>query len=206
MSLVWFLRCPALNLCAKSLSRQLLNSRMFCSCCVFLVSVLCRFLRQLSARLPKLPSLLGRFVPDKLCEAAPLSAQTRTHFDHFPVVILFSFRFYTIFYFLFFMFLLFFLFLLLLQPSANYRAEKAMSDKLNFPKHTGIREASLLLVKEKCGRYTLIREPLYLDRCVVCSEADWDDYFEVQEISSKDTFIFKVSSRRQAISNTATPT
>lgn len=83
MSLVWFLRCPALNLCAKSLSRQLLNSRLFCSCCVFLVSVLCRFLRQLSARLPKLPSLLGRFVPDKLCEAAPLSAQTRTHFDHF---------------------------------------------------------------------------------------------------------------------------
>lgn len=83
MSLVCFLRCPALNLCAKSLSRQLLNSRMFCSCCVFLVSVLCRFLRQLSARLPKLPSLLGRFVPDKLCEAAPLSAQTRTHFDHF---------------------------------------------------------------------------------------------------------------------------
>ncbi|KAH8302159.1 hypothetical protein KR044_003393 [Drosophila immigrans] len=77
------------------------------------------------------------------------------------------------------------------KPSANYRAEKAMSDKLNFPKHTGIREASLLLVKEKCGRYTLIREPLYLDRCVVCSEADWDDYFEVQEISSKDTFIFK---------------
>lgn len=83
MSLVWFLRCPALNLCAKSLSRQLLNSRMFCSCCVFLVSVLCRFLRQLSARLFKLPRLLGPFVPDKLCEAAPLSAQTRTHFDHF---------------------------------------------------------------------------------------------------------------------------
>ncbi|XP_049315172.1 uncharacterized protein LOC105227122 [Bactrocera dorsalis] len=77
------------------------------------------------------------------------------------------------------------------KPSANYKAEKVMSDKLNFPKHTGIREASLLVVKEKCGRYTLIREPLYLDRCVVCSEADWDDYFEIQEISSKDTFIFK---------------
>uniref|UniRef100_A0A1A9W4Q2 DH domain-containing protein n=1 Tax=Glossina brevipalpis TaxID=37001 RepID=A0A1A9W4Q2_9MUSC len=77
------------------------------------------------------------------------------------------------------------------KPSANYKAEKVMSDKLNFPKHTGIREASLLVVKEKCGRYTLIREPLYLDRCVVCSEADWDEYFEIQEISSKDTFIFK---------------
>jgi len=78
-----------------------------------------------------------------------------------------------------------------------------MSEKLNFPKHTGIREASLLLVKEKCGRYTLIREPLYLDRCVVCSEADWDDYFEVQEISSKDTFIFKVSTESVSVSVTS---
>uniref|UniRef100_A0A1I8MLH8 Uncharacterized protein n=1 Tax=Musca domestica TaxID=7370 RepID=A0A1I8MLH8_MUSDO len=77
------------------------------------------------------------------------------------------------------------------KPSTNYKAEKVMSDKLNFNKHTGIREAALLLVKEKCGRYALIREPLYLDRCVVCSEADWDEYFEIQEISSKDTFIFK---------------
>lgn len=80
------------------------------------------------------------------------------------------------------------------QPSSNYKAEKAvLSDQLNFPKHTGIREAALLLVKEKCGRYTLIREPLYLDRCVIYTESDWDDYFEVNEITSKDTFIFKVS-------------
>uniref|UniRef100_T1GWZ7 DH domain-containing protein n=1 Tax=Megaselia scalaris TaxID=36166 RepID=T1GWZ7_MEGSC len=78
------------------------------------------------------------------------------------------------------------------KPSANYKADKPLSDQqLSFPKHTGIREASLLLVKEKCGRYTLLREPLYLDKCVVCTEADWDDYFEVHEISSKDTFIFK---------------
>lgn len=65
-------------------------------------------------------------------------------------------------------------------------------DPLNFPHQTGIREASLLLVREKGGRYTLVREPLYLDRCVVCTEADWEDYFEVQEISTKDTYIFKV--------------
>lgn len=119
-----------------------------------------------------------------------------THFARFPAVILFSFvlhNFLFLFLFLFFSSLFF-----VRQPSANYRAEKATSDKLNFPKHTGIREASLLLVKEKCGRYTLTREPLYLDRCVVCSEADWDDYFEVQEISSKDTFIFKVSRRQLA--------
>lgn len=79
------------------------------------------------------------------------------------------------------------------QPSLNYRAERALNEPLNFPRHTGIREASLLLVREKSGRYTLLRDPLYLDRCVICSEADWADYFEVQEISSKDTFIFKVS-------------
>lgn len=80
-----------------------------------------------------------------------------------------------------------------LQPTASYKVEKVLNEQLNFPRHTGIREASLLLVREKSGRYTLLREPLFLDRCIVCTEADWEDYFEVQEISSKDTFIFKVS-------------
>lgn len=79
-----------------------------------------------------------------------------------------------------------------LQPSASYKVDKATLDPLSFPRHTGIREATLLLVREKSGRYTLLREPLFLDRCIVCTEADWEDYFEVQEISSKETFIFKV--------------
>lgn len=71
--------------------------------------------------------------------------------------------------------------------------DKATLEPLSFPRHTGIREATLLLVREKSGRYTLLREPLFLDRCIVCTEADWEDYFEVQEISSKETFIFKVN-------------
>ncbi|XP_051168541.1 uncharacterized protein LOC127286156 isoform X2 [Leptopilina boulardi] len=58
-------------------------------------------------------------------------------------------------------------------------------------KQTGIKEATLLLVKEKIGRYSLLREPLYLDKCIVCCEADLEDYFEIQELSSKETFIFK---------------
>lgn len=78
------------------------------------------------------------------------------------------------------------------QPSSSYKPDRASSELLNFPRHTGIREASLLLVREKNGRYTLLREPLYLDRCVVCTENDWEDYFEVQEILSKESFIFKV--------------
>lgn len=51
----------------------------------------------------------------------------------------------------------------------------------------------MLLVREKSGRYTVLREPLFLDRCIVCTEAEWEDYFEVHEISSKETFIFKVN-------------
>lgn len=34
---------------------------------------------------------------------------------------------------------------------------------------------------------------MYLDRCVVCCESDLDDYFELHEITSKDTYILKVS-------------
>ena len=38
----------------------------------------------------------------------------------------------------------------------------------------------------------LFQEPLYLDKCIVCCETDLEDYFEIQELSSKETFIFKV--------------
>lgn len=38
----------------------------------------------------------------------------------------------------------------------------------------------------------IFQEPLFLDRCIVCCEADWEDYFEIQELPTKDTFIFKV--------------
>ncbi|XP_025154288.1 uncharacterized protein LOC105186740 isoform X2 [Harpegnathos saltator] len=65
------------------------------------------------------------------------------------------------------------------------------NDDSLFPKHIDIKEATLLLVKEKLGRYSLLREPLYLDKCIVCCETDLEDYFEIQELSSKETFIFK---------------
>ena len=55
------------------------------------------------------------------------------------------------------------------------------------------REAAIILLKEKGSRYSLVREPLLLDRCVVCWEADWDDCFELTEFNTKESFIFKVS-------------
>lgn len=74
---------------------------------------------------------------------------------------------------------------------------------MNFPKHTGIREATLLLVREKSSRYTVMREPLFLDRCIVSTEAEWEDYFEVHEISSKETFIFKASTPARNVAHVA---
>lgn len=46
------------------------------------------------------------------------------------------------------------------------------------------------------GNVYIFQEPLYLDKCIVCCEADQEDYFEIQEVSSKDTFIFKVTDVR----------
>ncbi|XP_017892087.1 uncharacterized protein LOC108632184 [Ceratina calcarata] len=74
------------------------------------------------------------------------------------------------------------------KPNAE---DLEFNDDSLFSRHVGIKEATLLLVKEKLGRYSLLREPLYLDKCIVCCETDLEDYFEIQELSSKETFIFK---------------
>lgn len=58
---------------------------------------------------------------------------------------------------------------------------------------SGVREAALLLIREKAGRYILQREPLFLDRCVVAADYEPEHFFEVHEITTKDSFIFKVS-------------
>ncbi|KAF5288197.1 hypothetical protein FQA39_LY03965 [Lamprigera yunnana] len=67
---------------------------------------------------------------------------------------------------------------------------KGEENGLTFPKN-GVREAALLLVRDKNGRFSLLREPLYLDRCIIATDLAWNSYFEVQEVIGKDTFIFK---------------
>ena len=62
-----------------------------------------------------------------------------------------------------------------------------------FSKETGCREAALILLKEKGMRYSPARDPLMLDKCVICWEHEWDDCFEVTEFSTKESYIFKVS-------------
>lgn len=43
----------------------------------------------------------------------------------------------------------------MLQPMENYNPD--CEDLLMFPQKNGIREASLLLMKEKGGKYSLVR-------------------------------------------------
>lgn len=63
---------------------------------------------------------------------------------------------------------------------------------INFPRYSQKKETALFLFREKSGRFSIYHEPFFLDRCVVCTESDPVEYFEVHEISTKDSFVFKV--------------
>ncbi|KAE8742557.1 hypothetical protein FOCC_FOCC011909 [Frankliniella occidentalis] len=77
------------------------------------------------------------------------------------------------------------------QERAPMSSDSPMDAPLHFASQPGVRAATLLLLREKGGRYSLLRDPLFLDKCMVCCEVDWDDYFEVQELATKDSFVFK---------------
>ena len=75
-----------------------------------------------------------------------------------------------------------------------------------FSKETGCREAALILLKEKGMRYSPVREPLMLDKCVICWEQDWDDCFEVTEFTTKESYIFKVLDKKPVTNTFREPT
>ncbi|XP_052127401.1 rho guanine nucleotide exchange factor 9-like, partial [Frankliniella occidentalis] len=79
----------------------------------------------------------------------------------------------------------------LLVTQGHPSSDSPMDAPLHFASQPGVRAATLLLLREKGGRYSLLRDPLFLDKCMVCCEVDWDDYFEVQELATKDSFVFK---------------
>ena len=66
-------------------------------------------------------------------------------------------------------------------------------DAPRFPRGSGrVREAALILLKEKGLRYSPVVDPLLLSRSIVCWEKEWEDCFEVTEVNTKESFIFKV--------------
>ena len=38
-----------------------------------------------------------------------------------------------------------------------------------------------------------LQDPLPLERCIVCCEPEWEDFFEIQDFVNKESFIFKAS-------------
>ncbi|CAL1300796.1 unnamed protein product [Larinioides sclopetarius] len=78
------------------------------------------------------------------------------------------------------------------KPNSNYRPESSSIDNpVLFPKNTGIRDASLVLMKEKNGRFVIVREPLYLGNCVISCDSDSEDVFEIQEYTTKEAYLLK---------------
>ncbi|XP_064646324.1 uncharacterized protein LOC135499486 isoform X2 [Lineus longissimus] len=81
------------------------------------------------------------------------------------------------------------------KNKSEYSVEE---DLLLFPKKSHTTEALMVLLKEKNGKYVPAREPLSLDKCVVCMDPDFDEVFEVHEIN-KETLFFKADETKENV-------
>lgn len=84
------------------------------------------------------------------------------------------------------------------KPNSNYRPDLMQESSILFPRNTGIRDATLLLMKEKNGRYTLAREPLHLGSCVISSDLEDEDIIEIQEYTTKESIFLKADCKTEA--------
>ncbi|KAK7507218.1 hypothetical protein BaRGS_00001153 [Batillaria attramentaria] len=57
-------------------------------------------------------------------------------------------------------------------------------------------QAAVVLVKEKNGKYQAVRDPFYLEKCVVSVDPDFDEVFELQEWG-REAYIFKAEDPRE---------
>ncbi|CAL1266276.1 unnamed protein product [Larinioides sclopetarius] len=76
------------------------------------------------------------------------------------------------------------------RPNAHYRPD-LINDTPLFPRDSGIEDATLLLVKEKNGRYSLARDPLHLGSCIISAELEDEDIIEIQEYTTKESIFLK---------------
>ncbi|GFN89590.1 rho guanine nucleotide exchange factor 1 [Plakobranchus ocellatus] len=72
-----------------------------------------------------------------------------------------------------------------------------------------VQQVAMVLVKEKAGRFQLVREPLLMDRCVVTADSDYNNLFEVHE-QGRETYLFKtcrpnLSSMGRFVKETSSP-
>ncbi|CAG0880093.1 unnamed protein product [Darwinula stevensoni] len=76
------------------------------------------------------------------------------------------------------------------NPTEHYKPSEN-GQLLFYSRRTGLQQAALLLARERNSRLTLVREPLILERCLVCQDSEVDGFFEIHDTFSKDTFYFK---------------
>jgi len=66
-----------------------------------------------------------------------------------------------------------------------------------FPGEGDVTDAAVVLLRKKMsGKYTLFKEPLYLDMCVIYRDCERKDAFEIMSIG-KETYVFRASSSRE---------
>ncbi|XP_035206790.1 serine-rich adhesin for platelets-like isoform X2 [Stegodyphus dumicola] len=85
------------------------------------------------------------------------------------------------------------------KPNNNYRPDLAQENSILFPRNTGIQDATLLLMKEKNGRYSLARDPLHLGSCVISAEMEDEDIIEIQEYTTKESIFLKAECRSDTL-------
>ncbi|RWS14427.1 uncharacterized protein B4U79_13957 [Dinothrombium tinctorium] len=79
-----------------------------------------------------------------------------------------------------------------LGKNEHYLNEDNLEKESLFVRHdSSVKEAVLLLTKEKGGRFILLRDPLFLNSCVVSTESESEDVFEIHEQLTKESWLFK---------------
>ncbi|KAL3853960.1 hypothetical protein ACJMK2_013251 [Sinanodonta woodiana] len=67
---------------------------------------------------------------------------------------------------------------------------------LMFPRKGAVKQAAVVLIKEKNGKYQALREPLMLEKCIVTVDPDYDEVFELVEWNN-DPYLFKADTPKE---------
>ncbi|CAI9717321.1 cell-transforming gene 1 [Octopus vulgaris] len=78
----------------------------------------------------------------------------------------------------------------LLLTRGEPQQESTITKKLLFTQQSIVRQAALVLLRGKGGRYQAVRDPLYLDKCVITVDPVYEEVFEVQDWN-KESYLFK---------------
>ncbi|XP_013390442.1 myosin-M heavy chain-like isoform X1 [Lingula anatina] len=86
-----------------------------------------------------------------------------------------------------------------LATLGNPKPYNTLDEVMLFPRpHTVPQQAALVIIREKGGRFQSIREPMYLDKCVVAIDPELPEVFEIHEMA-KDVFLFKAEDPKDTL-------